>query len=268
MKKNQYVRQWRVTERGRRRHNSFISDYIKVKFENIYHEALCFFNALNEMYPEKLDLRKTREYRNWKQSVKGTNNPESNIIVQTLITTTETTVNEGNQNEIIRFTTQTVMDEENSGEESDMENISEQSGTENSGKESDTENISEQSGTENNDQESDTENISEQSGTENNDQETQVYNDNLLLRIPLQDYTTNPQPQPSAGDDFQPFTDERLQEIMDELRNDPDLQNIFIDPHPENIDQDEGIELPSLEEEVELDFEPFDYRLEVELAEW
>ena len=69
MKKNQYVRQWRVTERFRRRHNAFITEYVREKFGNIYHEARCFFNALNEMYPEKLDLRKTREYRNWKQSV-------------------------------------------------------------------------------------------------------------------------------------------------------------------------------------------------------
>ena len=252
-KKNQYVRQWRVTERSRRRHNAFISDYVKIKFGNVYNEGVCFFNALNNLYPEKLDLRKTKEYRNWKQAIKNTsNNPESAIIVQTLSTTTETVMNEGQQNEILSY-----------NEESSSESNNEESGSESNSEESDTESNTE---------------INTEENQGETDEESQTYNDNMLLQIPLQDYFTITKPQAdstgynveiSTGDDFQPFTDERLREIIDELRNDPELQNIFVDPHLENVDQeDEGVELPTLEEEVELDFEPFDYRLEVELEDW
>ena len=248
-KKNQYVRQWRVTERSRRRHNAFISDYVKIKFGNVYNEGVCFFNALNNLYPEKLDLRKTKEYRNWKQAIKNTSNPKSAIIVQTLFTTTETVMNEGQQNEILSY-----------NEESSSESNNEESGSESNSEESDTESNTE---------------INTQENQGEMDEESQTYNDNMLLQIPLQDYFTITKPQADStdynisGDDFQPFTDERLREIIDELRNDPELQNIFVDPHPENVDQeDEGVELPTLEEEVELDFEPFDYRLEVELEDW
>ena len=269
-KKNQYVRQWRVTERSRRRHNAFISDYVKIKFGNVYNEGVCFFNALNNLYPEKLDLRKTKEYRNWKQAIKNTSNPESAIIVQTLSTTTETVMNEGQQNEILSYNEE--ISSESNNEESSSESNNEESGSESN---------SEESGSESNSEESDTESNTEINTEENQgemDEESQTYNDNMLLQIPLQDYFTITKPQAdstdynveiSPGDDFQPFTDERLREIIDELRNDPELQNIFVDPHPENVDQeDEGVELPTLEEEVELDFEPFDYRLEVELEDW
>ena len=253
-RKSLYVRQWRVGERIRRRTNNFITDYVKTKFTNVYHEALCFYDALNEMYPEKSDLRKTKEYRNWEKSVKATNsNPESLLTVQTLVTTTEMTLNEGNQNEIIRFTSQTVLDEENN----DTGNMSEQDDTGNMSEQDDTGNMSEQD---------DTGNMSEQ--TKSSDEGTQIYNDNLVLEIPLQHYSPNRQPRAPPADEFYPFTDQRLQEIVEELRNDPDLQDIFIDPRPETTDQDEGIGLPSLEEDIELDFEPFDYRLEVELENW
>ena len=268
-RKSLYVKQWRVGERIRRRTNNFISDYVKAKFTNVYHEALCFYDALNEMYPEKGDLRKTKEYRNWEKSVKATNsNPESLLTVQTLVTTTEMTLSEGNQNEIIRFTSQTVLNEENNDVENGTENRSEQDDTENRSEQDDTENRSEQDDTENRSKQDDTENMSEQDDTENSDEGTQTYNDNLVLEIPLQHYSPNRQPQAPPADEFYPFTDQRIREIVEELRNDPELQDIFIDPHPETTDQDEGIELPSFEEDIELDFEPFDYRLEVELENW
>ena len=47
-RKRVYVKSWRVTERVRRRKNSFITDYVKHKFDNVYHEALCFYDALEK----------------------------------------------------------------------------------------------------------------------------------------------------------------------------------------------------------------------------
>ena len=285
--KKLYVRNWRVGERARRRTNCFVTDYVKQKFNNIYCEALCFYDGLNKLYPKKYDLRKTQEYRKWKEIVNDSNNQELAGTVQTLIT--ETTLNEGyqNQNQITRFTSQTVL-ENNSQESSNTE-------------------------------QSDTGSIDD---TENSNQQT--YDDNLVLEIPLQTYPTQPQappdnnlsveippqpqappdnnlsveipPQPQAPpdnnlsveippqpqalpdnnlsveippvDEINSITDERIREIIEELRNDPELNDLFNDPQPEITEQDEGIELASLEEEIQLDFEPFDYRMEVELENW
>ena len=58
-----------------------------------------------------------------------------------------------------------------------------------------------------------------------------------------------------------------MQEIVEELRNDPELRNLF-NPPENPAEDDEGVDLLDLEEEIELDFEPFDYRLEVELGDW
>ena len=52
---------------------------------------------------------------------------------------------------------------------------------------------------------------------------------------------------------------------MAELRDDPELRNIFGEQEEE---EDEGVELRTLEEELEVDIQPFDYRLEVELSDW
>ena len=232
-----YKRKWRQIEKKRKWFNSFITEYTRLKFGNVYNEAACFYNALQQLYPDKKVI-KTKEFISWKKALaENANNPESNIIVQTLYTSTsyeEKAVESDDESE-------------NSGEkavESDDE-------TENSGEKA---------------VESDTE-------TENSGEESveSPYHDNMLLEIPLGNYfptVNNPEtpPPPSNDYDYEVFSDERLQEIVSELRNDPELRNIF--DQPENVEEDEGVELPTLEEEVQLDFEPFDYRLEVELADW
>ena len=202
------------------------------------------------MHPQKLDLRKTKEFKKWKQAVRDTNNPEANIIVQTLYTT--------------------VSYEEN---QIDTEQNTETANNEENQSESDTE-------MPNNNEDNQSESDTDESETDQDE-----YHDNMLLQIPLENYlpsgkqdkntqttTTDTEPPnpfeiPSNNDDFEVFSDERLREIVAELREDPELRNIFADP--ENLDQeDEGVELRTLEEEFELDVEPFDYRLEVELSNW
>ena len=248
--KKLYVRSWRVTEKVRRQTNSFVTDYVKQKFYTVYSEALCLYHALEKQYPGKYDLRKTKEYRQWKEGVNGTSDHGLAGTVQTLIT--QTTLNEGYQNRkgIIRCTTETVLENGDQGSSSSSNNNSEQS---------------------------DTGCIDQQN-----------YHDNLVLEIPLQTYSTPsdhnlgeipPQPEQAPPVDEIPpqlqappvdesITDERIREIIEELRNDPDLNNLFNDPQPEIAEQDEGVELPSLEEEIELDFEPFDYHIEVEQENW
>ena len=50
------------------RQASFIAEYVQNKYFTIYTEAANFFNVLHTRYPTKYDLRKTREFRDWKTS--------------------------------------------------------------------------------------------------------------------------------------------------------------------------------------------------------
>ena len=251
-----YKRNWRQMEKKRKRCNAFIAEYMKIKYGNGYNEALCFYNALVEMYPNKVDIKKTKEFQSWREAITNTQNSERNIIVQHLYTD----VSYGGKEPKVP----------NSGEKPESDTESEngekpESDTESENgekPESDTE-------SENGEKpESDTES---ENGEKTSNTYQSPYRDNMLLEIPLENYfptVNNPEtpPPPFNGYDYEVFSDERLQEIVAELRNDPELRNIF--DEPENVEEDEGVELPSLEEEVQLDFEPFDYRLEVELADW
>ena len=49
----------------------FIAEYIEIKYSGIYNEALQFFEALNTTHPTKPNLRKAKEFRAWKGAMKG-----------------------------------------------------------------------------------------------------------------------------------------------------------------------------------------------------
>ena len=217
------------------------------------------------MYPQKLDLRRTKEFKGWKEAVKNTNNSEANIIVQTLHTTVSYEENQTNNNEENQFDT-----EQSYTETTNNNNEENQSDTD----ESDTE-------TTNN-------NEKNQSDTDESDTEQNDYHDNMLLQIPLESYlpaakqdkntqtttSDNDTEPPNAFEipannyDIEVFSDERLREIVAELRDDPELRNIFAEPENLSDQEDEGVKLRTIEEELEVDIEPFDYRLEVELSNW
>ena len=55
-------------------------EYVKTKYPKIYDEAVEFYNNLRKNYPEKHDLRKTNEFKQWKskqekQETTGTPEP-------------------------------------------------------------------------------------------------------------------------------------------------------------------------------------------------
>ena len=58
----------RRIQTNKARQASFISEYVQNKYFTIYTEAANFFNVLHTRYPTKYDLRKTREFRDWKTS--------------------------------------------------------------------------------------------------------------------------------------------------------------------------------------------------------
>ena len=50
---------------------NFIAEYVEIKYANVYSEAFHFFDTINAAYPVKPDLRKTKEFRDWKTYMKG-----------------------------------------------------------------------------------------------------------------------------------------------------------------------------------------------------
>ena len=47
----------------------FVNEYLQTKYKDIYREAASLYNEINKKYPQKPDLRKSVEFREWKNSV-------------------------------------------------------------------------------------------------------------------------------------------------------------------------------------------------------
>ena len=62
---------WRRLESARVRENRIITGYIQHMHPEVYREAADFYGELNELYPNKKDLRKTNEYE-WIKTGSGT----------------------------------------------------------------------------------------------------------------------------------------------------------------------------------------------------
>ena len=56
------------------REGTFVADYIKTKYPAMYEEAATFYNSINKLHPTKPNLRKTMEYRMWKNEMAQANN--------------------------------------------------------------------------------------------------------------------------------------------------------------------------------------------------
>ena len=72
-------RETRIKRRCKEREDLFTSDYIRYKYPAIHDEAVRVYELLNKHYPNKVDVRKTPEHKAWK--INGTANlhPAFNI---------------------------------------------------------------------------------------------------------------------------------------------------------------------------------------------
>ena len=184
--RNVQVRIWRQNKKMEKRVSVFVQEYVKEKHQNIYAEAVNFYTTLNGLYPKKNDLRKTKEFREWKKA-KPDNNRE---------TSTTATI-----------TNQAAQDQTNANSRID--------------------------------------------------QAVQQTN-NFTLRIPLIPQSSISQAEISPQEleigaeytvetaplqaEMQGITDQRIQEIIEELQNDPDLDGIFNDIDMPTEQDDEGVE--------------------------
>ena len=78
--RNAYVKNWRKTIRKQKRVCYFVEEYVREKYHSVYSEALKFYTALDVLYPQKNDLRKTVEFRRWKQVLADGNDSETPVI--------------------------------------------------------------------------------------------------------------------------------------------------------------------------------------------
>ena len=69
--KVQRRKEQRRQNRTRVRQVLLMTEYIQYKYFAIYTEAAEFYNRLNEKHPTKYDLRRTEEFRKWKMEVMG-----------------------------------------------------------------------------------------------------------------------------------------------------------------------------------------------------
>ena len=63
------ARKRRAKTKEKKRHDTFICDYILTKYWNIYEEANTAYHKLAVRYPEKLNITKTYYYLKWKREV-------------------------------------------------------------------------------------------------------------------------------------------------------------------------------------------------------
>ena len=66
-----YKKEKRRENRSRVRQALFVSDYVFYKHFAIYQEAAQLYNQINHIYPRKPDLRRTVEFRAWRNGVTG-----------------------------------------------------------------------------------------------------------------------------------------------------------------------------------------------------
>ena len=71
---NEYKNEKRRQARSLIREGMFISDFVETKYNSIYQEAAALYNEINQINPRKPDLRRTSEYRQWKNNIASEHN--------------------------------------------------------------------------------------------------------------------------------------------------------------------------------------------------
>ena len=66
-----YKKHQRRQNRSKSRQAIFISEYVFFKYFHIYEEAAKMYNEINIIYPRKPDLRRTEEFKVWRNKVTG-----------------------------------------------------------------------------------------------------------------------------------------------------------------------------------------------------
>ena len=257
---------------------NFIAEYVEIKYANVYSEALGFFDTLNAAHPVKSDLRKTKEFRDWKTYMKGERPKKRQKQIYNYVK---------NAPEQYEKQWQQLFQESGSlcPQSTDQEPISPWSQASNEEPESprsQTPHESERMSSPATDnpgtpQTPQTPQGSERMpspatdnpGTPATPRECERYKDNMILRIPLLQSPQNSTPtvttetveivteqiEPFTFDDISP---QRMEELITELQKDPDINELFDDLQAQMEFQELGLD-------IDIDE---NYPLENELEFW
>ena len=220
----------RRVNKSKARQALFITEYFQTKYFELYNEAATFFNALNKMYPTKYDVRKATEFRQWKACVNGE-------IRKSRKRTTYLNI------EVDETIPQTPDESESLPPQTPAESSPPQSPAESSPPQSPAESSPPQSPAESSPPQTPAESSPPQSPAESSPPQPPVeYSDTMELRIPLLNYRVPQKSQPTVitetieitQETEEPLTlddipAERIEDIINQLRQDPDLRNIFTD---------------------------------------
>ena len=263
----------RRQNRSKIRQDLFISEYIQYKYFDIYSEAAEFYNALNNNHPRKYDLRKTTEFKTWKKTITGetVNRPKrlkpSHASIQpNQIYNLEPVEVQPQAQMVVIFEEPTSPD---TGEpQPSSPNPSEQPSSPDTGEpQPSSPNPSEQPSS------------PDTGEPQPSSPAKQIYTDNLQLRIPLLPHAPKaPTKHPTVTTEtlqivseetleedtlepsiYEELAPELLEKIIDELRSEPDLQDIFT-----NVEQQ--FEFEQLGMDIDIPVE--DNALEIEVDQW
>ena len=317
----------RGIEKSKRRQAYFISEYIQIKYFQLYSEAANFYNALNTLHPKKHDLRKVIEFTNWKSAINGENRRKRRSRQYENIEQLSDAEPQQSPEDIQQLSDsepqqspeniEQLSDSEPQQSPENIEQLSDsepQQSPENIEQPSDAEpqqspeNIEQPSDSdprqspENIEQPSDSdprqspENIEQLSDSEPR-QSPEVHTDRMRLEIPLMNYRAPNTKSPSSQQQtptihtqtvemvtteivsqseienglLNQLTAERIDEIINELRSDPELQDVFAEVdravQQEEAEIDEGIYIDNIGANLEIELD-IDNRLEAELLNW
>ena len=254
----------------------FIKEYIHAKHQEIYEEAVAFYNHVNNLYPQKGDLRKTQEFKAMKLGMTFVAKQRKNLRqvylpisttdehIFTVISTTDSTTE---QAETFPSTVDSTTEQAETFP-STVDSTTEQAETFPSTVDSTTEQAETFPST--------VDSTTEQAETFPSTTEPKI----MQLRIPLMSphqitttTTTTVLEENSLTtlcDELQPTLDEEIpeevyNEILAGLRQDPDLAKLM-----EEIEKDNDINeiIEEFEQDIDIDLPDIDDRLERELSNW
>ena len=186
-KRNTYVQTWRRSKKFEKRQAVFMQEYVEAKYQAINDEVTKFYNSLNVLHPTKHDLRKTKEFREWKKAISGKPAKKSSSAKKTQHNSGPAATNQNSQR--------------NSGPEATNQDSQDNSGPEATNQDS-----------------------QHNSGPAATNQDTQDNQESTATTVevlpPLQ------------------VTDQCISQILQDLRNDPDLNTIFNEIEIEMQDDD------------------------------
>ena len=255
--------QQRIHLKALSRKATFISEYIQVKYSNMYNEAAYYFDRINAIHPTKSDLRKTKEFRAWRATMNGEQPKTRRKRAYNYINNAPDQF-ENQWPQPPQEPESPLPQTSDQEPESPWPQTSDQEPESPWPQTSDQESESPRSQT--TDQEPERISSPDNPGTPATPQER--YKDRMILRIPL---LQSPQSPPTVTtetieivtEQLEPFTfddipPQRMEELITELQKDPDINALFDDLQAQTEFQELGLD-------IDIDE---NYPLENELEYW